>query len=172
MKGSTDEILEIIADMFISKGWGPKAPSADPVRWTRRDGNKEADWLVNESMDARRDFEYAATGIKFDWTSINLVAYIDGGSRPSEGISASAWLLKAFDHQGSKPVIIAASSTFHAVAAKHSLAIETEAMLNSWRAIRDCEGKFKANQPDVSEKPAFSVQKYRRIAQVVADVAN
>eukprot|EP00973_Karenia_brevis_P060540 8419214-Karenia_brevis.AAC.1 len=63
-----------------------------------------------------------------DWKAVDIVAYTDGGSRTHDNISASAWLIKSFSKSQPVPRIIAAGARFHSRAAKHSLAIEVEAM--------------------------------------------
>eukprot|EP00973_Karenia_brevis_P028985 3999063-Karenia_brevis.AAC.1 len=75
----TDMILNIIAEMYVVRDGGPKSCVADPVRWTRRDGNKEADFLANEAMDTRSNFNYRATGLNIDWKLANIFAHIDSG---------------------------------------------------------------------------------------------
>ena len=163
-------MLNTIADMYITQGWGPKDSLADPVRWTRRDGNKEADYLVNEAMDTRSDFEYWATGISIDWKSARILAYIDGGSRSGEDISASAWLLKVVQTHQLQPAIIAAGSKFHPKAAAHSLAIETEAMQEAWYAIQQCE--MKVNVTSLENRKTRLYSKRVKCTHFVEEVAS
>ena len=41
----TGDVLGCIAEVFVRGKWGPKGPTEDPVRWVKRDLNKESDYL-------------------------------------------------------------------------------------------------------------------------------
>eukprot|EP00973_Karenia_brevis_P028400 3914977-Karenia_brevis.AAC.1 len=73
-------------------------------------------------MDAKCDFQFRAEDHGVDWDTANLRVWIDGGSRASEGISASAWLIKVCDEQQQDLRIIAAEAAFSFHPAKSSLA--------------------------------------------------
>jgi hypothetical protein len=129
-----NEILTIIADMFIGGKWGAKAPADDPVTWKRREFNKEADYLANYAMDSREDFMFIGDIQQIDWEKVHLIGWSDGGSRWEEGCSSSAWLLKVLDEKGGIQVV-AAAAEYYDKPAQSSLEVEVKAKLGLWRAI-------------------------------------
>eukprot|EP00973_Karenia_brevis_P007971 1081244-Karenia_brevis.AAC.1 len=67
--------------MFSCNRWGPPSLEADPIRWTERSRNKEADFLANHAMDAKQDFHYICEAGMVDWETANLRIWTDGGNR-------------------------------------------------------------------------------------------
>ena len=55
---TTDEIFDIITNLFVHKGWGPWSPTADPIPWKQPAWNQEADFLANSAMDHKQDFSF------------------------------------------------------------------------------------------------------------------
>ena len=76
--------------MFIVKGWGPREPHHDLVKWRRRVHNKEADCLCNAAMNMKEDMYYRHDNLNSGEYPKNLMAWSDGGIRIAEGCSAAA----------------------------------------------------------------------------------
>eukprot|EP00973_Karenia_brevis_P091781 12409097-Karenia_brevis.AAC.1 len=96
-RDTLSQILRDISDLIVGRNWGPRESNGNPVKWRRRCFNKEADYLANQAMDARRGFSYCNQGLVDNLASVrNIQGWSDGGCRIHEGVSSYAWLLKAW----------------------------------------------------------------------------
>ena len=129
-----DRILETIATVFIVKGWGPREPHHDPVKWRRRVHNKEADYLCNAAMNMKEDIYYRHDSLSSGEYPKNLMAWSDGGIRVAEGCSAAAWIIKAWRPDDGW-IILAAQAHFYSEVLPSSLDAECRALESLWTAI-------------------------------------
>jgi hypothetical protein len=128
-KETISQIIETISEAMIRFNWGPRKSNGKPVKWRRRDLNKEADYIANFVMDTKADVnywnkEFLANNLE-KITSIQ--GWSDGGCRLEEGISSYGWILKGWTAT-SGPMILAAGGIFIARGARSSLEVEALGM--------------------------------------------
>ena len=127
-----DTIAELIGDIseaIVGYNWGPRSVNGCPVRWLRREFNKEADFIANHCMDTQEDFNYVNVEfVKQHWDEItNVQCWSDGGHRPDQAIASYGWVIKGWvDDQG--PRILAVGGKFLRRNATSSLEVEALGM--------------------------------------------
>ena len=116
-----------ISEMMVGYNWGPRCVDSSPIKWVRREFNKEADYVANFCMDAREDFEHVNTEFlnTYKGNITNIQCWSDGGHRPEHGISSFAWVVKGWvnDHG---PRILAVGGVFQSHSASSSLEVEAK----------------------------------------------
>jgi hypothetical protein len=130
----TGNVLSSIAEVMVKGKRGPKGPTEDPVKWVKREFNKESDYLANYVMDLKEDFHFTGNMANINWDNGHLVGWSDGGSRREEDCSASAWILKHIDGEG-KVQVIGAAAKYVDKAASSSMEVECLAMCSLWNFI-------------------------------------
>lgn len=135
-KSIVSEILRDISDIMVDRNWGPRKITGDPVTWRSRGFNKEADYLANQAMDAKRGFRFTNEALMANSKSIkNIQGWSDGGCRVEEGVASYGWLLKAWTN-GPNPTILACGSTYLERAATSSLEVEALAMREAAKTMK------------------------------------
>eukprot|EP00973_Karenia_brevis_P029351 4047561-Karenia_brevis.AAC.1 len=96
------EILEIISEVMVTLNWGARKINDGPVRWKKRDFNKEADYLANYAMDTREDFRFWNHDVLSQGVSSirNIQGWSDGGCRVDQNISSYGWIIKCWTDAG------------------------------------------------------------------------
>lgn len=86
---------------MLGCGWRPNCLRADPVNWHRREHNEIADFIVNHTMECRKDWQFVfkAPCSDFNIQHANLICHSDGGTRAGS-CSASGWIVEACVIQG------------------------------------------------------------------------
>ena len=81
---------------MISEGWSPFCLSSSPVVWQRREYNKIADYIVNNTMDRKTSWQQVFEPPLADFTPLeaNFICHSDGGTRAAS-CSAAGWFLEA-----------------------------------------------------------------------------
>eukprot|EP00973_Karenia_brevis_P093756 12418916-Karenia_brevis.AAC.1 len=143
---------------MLCHNWGPRHAGGNPVRWKKREFNKEADWLANHAMNTRRNLRFFNEKFMSGdlGTLSNVQGWSDGGIRFKERISAYAWLLKAWTDKGG-PYLLTAGAVFIPKAASSSGEVEAMGMHAVWNdfvgVLRGCEF-FDCSMPEVYCNPA------------------
>eukprot|EP00973_Karenia_brevis_P025939 3579498-Karenia_brevis.AAC.1 len=103
-----NSISDALAQIIVCGRWGTWSAGDDPVIWRRRDHNKEADFLANQAMSSRADINWTNPDVgALRNSKTSICGWCDGGSRAKDGVSASAWLLKAWLLEQQKWTVVA-----------------------------------------------------------------
>ena len=79
---------------IVKAGWLPHMDHDNFLEWRRREHNKIADHIANESMKFRKSFSYRNQEFlhAIRLGNANTLVFSDGGSWETEAIASAAWV--------------------------------------------------------------------------------